>query len=150
MPIDLTFTMDDFSGLQELETSELDSAIEVLKRDVATTFKNLVLGNTPVGIRKKKVGEERLKWTWSAISEISGGGIAFGTDAPYATVLESGEYPGVGPRTVQAEGGIYSRQAPGGVIGPLLEDEDVLNDITEEILESVKEAIANATAGNVY
>jgi len=42
--------------------------------------------------------------------------IYFSNNLPYISALEFGEYPGVGPKTVQGAGGIYSKQAPSGMV----------------------------------
>lgn len=148
--IDLQITQSDFTHLIDALGSSVDEAIETAKMDAAKTLKNLVLGGSPVGIRKKKEGESRLKWSWSEISKVDDGSLTFGTPAPYATVLETGSYPGVGPRTIEVGEGIFSRQAPGGMIAPILDTESVIDDIIEQIGETLKKGVEDATAGNVY
>lgn len=45
-----------------------------------------------------------------------GGIISLINNLPYSEVLEVGGYPGVGPKTVAGPGGIYSKQAPQGMV----------------------------------
>lgn len=42
--------------------------------------------------------------------------IYISNNLPYASVIEFGDYPGVGPKTTQRLSGIYSTQAPTGVM----------------------------------
>lgn len=135
-PSDLKKVRDTFAGIEQ--------AIQVAEWDIGKTLRNLVFGNTPVGIRKKKDGIPRIKDTWSDVFSVSEDSVAFGTGAGYATVLESGGYPGVGPRTVTHEGHIYSRQAPGGMVRPVLEDEKDLEDIVDDVIDRIREAVAHA------
>lgn len=115
---------------------------EAATEDVAKAFHRLALGRTPQS--ESSSGHSGRLWrSWSDVEQVQGG-FAFGTPVAYSTMLEEGLYAGVGPRTVAAGGGIYSRQAPGGILGPLLEDgratEDVLNLIVEKILERLESA----------
>ena len=105
--------------------------------DSLTTIRNLVIGRTPVGIRKK---DEHLKQSWSKVQETSEG-FAFSTDKDYATILEEGLYNKVGPRTIQTEGGIFSRQAPGGIIGPIVEDEKLIEGAVSQIVDVLADYI---------
>jgi hypothetical protein len=57
----------------------------------------------------------------------------------YGRHLEEGLYPSVGPRTVGLAGGIYSKQAPGGIIGPLVEEAAWPDAITMIVLEALNE-----------
>lgn len=133
-PDDLKKVRDTFVGLEQ--------AINSAQWDIGKTLRNLVFGRTPVGVRKK-VGPH-LKDTWSDVFSVSEDSVAFGTGAGYATVLESGSYPGVGPRTVAHEGQIYSRQAPGGMVRPVLDDKQNLEDIVDDVIERIREAVTHA------
>lgn len=116
----------------------LPEAIEVSIRDIATTLRNLVIGQTPVGIRPNS---PRMKQSWSDV-ERTATGFAFSNPKDYASVLEEGRYPGVGPRTVATEGGIFSRQAPGGIIGPLLEDQARIESIIVGIAQALEQQMS--------
>ena len=126
-------SLDDIRRALE-KTPEL---IDLVIDDAATTLRNLVIGRTPVG----KTGE--LKKSWSAVERTSTG-FTFGTDKEYADVLEEGGYRGVGPRTIAYAGGIFSRQAPGGIIAPLLEDEQVMDKILKRIASELVRSISRA------
>lgn len=115
----------------------LPEAVRVAAEDIATTLRNLVIGRTPVGIRPNA---ERMKFSWSDV-ERTEGGFTFGNPKDYAPVLEEGRYPGVGPRTVAASGGIFSRQAPGGIIGPLLEDQARIDQIILGVAQELERQI---------
>lgn len=131
---DLAQIADAFAGI--------DPAITEAERDVAKTIRNLVLERTPVGIRKKTEGAVRMKQSWSEPIKQSGGGIAFGSDLPYAARLETGTYPGVGGRTVAEGSGIYSRQAPGGMVQPVLDDSEITNTIVNDVIERIRQGVS--------
>lgn len=137
-PSDLKKVRDTFAGIEQ--------AIQVAEWDIGDTLRNLVFGETPVGIRKKKDGILHIKDTWSEVFSVSEDSVAFGTGAGYATVLESGGYPGggKGPRTTLHEGNVYSNQAIGGMVRPVLEDEKDLEDIVDGVIDRIREAVAHA------
>jgi hypothetical protein len=105
--------------------------------DAAKSIRNLVIGRTPVDS-----GE--LKGSWSPVQRTSTG-FTFGTDKDYADILEEGRYTSVGPRTVAVSGGIFSRQAPGGMIAPVLADEAIMSRVTRRVAEELVRGIARAT-----
>jgi hypothetical protein len=133
---DLNIQIESLAGIRRAleKTPEL---IELLIEDTATTLRNLVIGGTPVG----DTGD--LKKSWSAV-ERTATGFTFGTDKDYATVLEEGGYTGVGPRTIALADGIFSRQAPGGIIAPLLQDEQVMDKILKRIASELVRSISRA------
>ena len=100
-------------------------AVRALTEDVANAVRKIAIGNTPV-----KTGETKRRW-----SEVSftGGGFSFGLGVDHAVVLEQGLYRNVGPRTVETEAGIFSRQAPSGMISPILADEQLLINIINRV-----------------
>lgn len=79
------------------------------------------------------------KSSWSNVQKRSSG-YSFSNKAPYAGHLEYGLYPGVGPRTVRYKGGIYSKQAPGGVARVFLDDEKHMDWLTDKIFEKLRES----------
>lgn len=116
-----------------------DEAME----QIATSIRSLVRGRTPVGI----VDDEdhtpgTMKGSWTIVSHTATG-FTFGSGVPYARVLEEGGYKGVGPRTVAfaggggASAGIYSRQAPGGMITPIVDDENYITKVTELVIREM-------------
>jgi len=102
--------------------------------DVLTTIKNLVQEETPVG----ETGD--LKSGWSSISQVAGG-YSFENRTPYAYVIEEGKFRGVGPRTVRTGDGIFSRQAPKGMTGPVLSDDAAINRSILFVLERITRAL---------
>ncbi len=77
---------------------------------------------------KAKTWEEHIQTSWQTEIEKIGWRASVFTDSPYGPTLEEGKYRGVGPRTQAGEGGIFSRQAVGGIIAPLLNDPKELDD----------------------
>lgn len=65
------------------------------------------------------------------------------TDVFYGPTLEEGNYPRVGPRTAAGPGGIFSKQAIGGIIGPMLADPDIIGGFIEMAKKKVPENVAN-------
>jgi len=126
-------------GLEQIRKVLLEApeVAEAAIEDAATTLRNLVIGRTPVltGV---------LKGSWSGVERTSTG-FTFGTDKEYAVDLEEGLYPRVGPRTVELEGKIYSKQAPGGILAPLLEDKELLDNIIRKIAEELARSVTRAT-----
>ncbi len=121
----------DVKGLRELlpKISALPKVIEAATEDAANTIRNLVIGRTPVDTGV-------LKSSWSAVKRTSGG-FSFDNSQDYAVVVEEGRYTGLGPRTVREQGRIYSRQAPGGMIAPIVADDQLLSKLVEQIAEQI-------------
>ncbi len=107
--------------------------------DALNTLRDMVRGRTPIGAPDRRTSGN-LKRSWSTV-EFIGGGLSFagqfGTDVPYAETLELGLYHGVGPRTVAEGGGVYSRQAPGGMIAPIIGDEQRVNAVVDMVLAQI-------------
>jgi len=115
-------------------------AVRLGLEDATVSLRNLVQGATPVGIGPT---EGEMKGSWSTVT-YEAGGFSFGSDKPYAEVLEEGLYPGVGPRTVKTGEGIFSRQAPGGMVAPLIEDDTVVDRLLELIVEQIERGFQSA------
>ena len=101
--------------------------------DALKTVRDLVRGNTPW-----KSGH--LKESWSEVEFLEGGlsfSAEFGNPVDYAETVEHGDYPRVGPRTVAMDGHIFSRQAPGGMIAPIMGDEAKINMIIDLVLAQI-------------
>jgi len=98
-------------------------------------------GRTPVDRTttkgKAKAVSEHMQAQWELSAEMDGLGATFGNPAAYGPTLEEGKYPGIGPRTVAQGGGIYSRQAPGGIVKPLLDDPQVLQDNLDMVVKKL-------------
>jgi hypothetical protein len=93
-------------------------------------------------------GEMAKQWT----SELDGLVLTLTNEAPYADILEAGGYPNIGkpktgilegveteisPRTKAEGGGIYSSQAVGGILEPLVTDQEFIDRITKTINREV-------------
>ncbi len=130
-----------------LDSSQFDDVRERLSgpalddtvRDISLTLRQLVRGRTPVGI----IDGGTMKESWTQVHRMGslGGEYAFWSSVTYSDVLEYGGYPGVGPRTVQAEGGIFSRQAVGGMITPILENPATLTSVKALLVRRMRELI---------
>ena len=97
----------------------------IATKNVASLMRRLAKGRTP-----QDTGHA---WeSWGQIEEHSWG-YSFENPVDYTVVLEEGLYSNVGPRTVSYQGAVYSRQAPGGIITPLVED----NRVQDRILNMV-------------
>jgi len=140
MPLDFSVReemADQMERLREL-VAGIPAAAQSALQDVAETLRRLALGRTPYA-----TGE--LYRSWSSVTREEGG-FSFSTDVPYAEVLERGLYPGVGPRTVEVEGGIFSRQAPGGILTPIVEDDEVIRKVVDLIVEVIEREVSSVTA----
>lgn len=121
--------------------SAFDSMLSVTQ-EVMAHMREVAVGASPRGDRPKS--SPRLKDSWSQ-AETQGNKVLFGNSRPYAFVLEYGHYEGVGPRTVAGtyggesrHSGIFSRQAPQGMLG-IMEANGSLDAAVSTILdESIK------------
>lgn len=121
--------------------SAFDAMLSVTQ-EVMARMREVAVSTSPMGDRPKS--SPRLKDSWSQ-AETQGDRVIFGNSRPYAFVLEYGHYEGVGPRTVagtyggeSAHSGIFSKQAPQGMLG-ILETNGSLDEAANEILdESIK------------
>ena len=103
--------------------------VRLATKEVASLMRRLVRGRTPYDTGHAKT-------SWGQIEEHRWG-YSFENPVPYITVLEEGLYPRPGPRTYSHEGRVYSRQTddpPGGIIAPLIEDEQALNRIMDMVV----------------
>lgn len=114
----------------------IPNGLDVVAEDVANTLRNIVVGKTPVA-------SSALKRSWSPVQRTTGG-FSFSTDLPYAVVIEEGLYKSVGPRTVEYEGGVYSRQAPGGMIGPVIRDDGMIAAIADKVIRELSKGVATS------
>lgn len=63
------------------------------------------------------------------------------TDVEYGETLEEGLYKKVGPRTAASAGGIYSKQAVGGMVKPLIDDEETIEGMLEMAKKKLPEFV---------
>jgi len=120
-----------FDVLSRLETV-LPRAVKLGLFDFMRTMLGEVQRHTPhwKGILQKS-------WT----EESTDTGFVIGTDISYAIVLEEGKYPRPGPRTVASGGKVFSRQAVGGIIKPIYEDQTLIDRCLDFVIEQIKKQI---------
>lgn len=112
----------------------IDSGMEMS----ADTLRKLAVGRTPFATGY-------LKRRWGRV-ERQRGGFSFTNPVYYAQILEEGLYKTVGPRTVATPKGIFSRQAPSGILTPLVSDDTVLRKIAALITQELVKGIEHAGA----
>lgn len=107
---------------------------------------------SPVSDRK---GCGELKGSWQATA-VNAGSIQFGTNVEHAPYVEIGgpfdqdnaaNWPKAGPRTKQVDGRIFSRQAPGGIIKPILNDQGLIDEIFDAIITEITHNLERASRG---
>lgn len=92
---------------------------------VATKIHARIVERTPVGAPGRKGSiPGALKVAWLLGPNPVGYEIT--NDKPYGPVVEFGLYPGVGPRTIETSDGIFSTQAPVGMVRLTLTELDLL------------------------
>lgn len=125
----------EFKGFEKFE-----DALDKLPEALNETVKALAMELRVKAMQKTPVATGHLTRAWSSIDYLDGG-YSFGNTAIYAPVLDKGRYPGVGPRTVQTGEGIFSKQAPQGMIQPLVEDAELAERIKEIFMAKMNEAL---------
>jgi hypothetical protein len=141
-------------ALKNLVTLVPEAAERALN-DYIRTVKARVLDRTPVGQKYKKAEKTKAGkpmkgprgkgrhvasgnlWRSWKVASLGLGAVSVYTDVPYADVLEEGKYPGIGPRTASGPGGIYSKQAVGGILGPLLEDKELMDGMVNRLIKEI-------------
>lgn len=127
----------------------LTRAREVIARGVAVKLRDAIESRTPVGDPKTDKHSGQLKRSWSEVQASADDSFSFGTNVGYAPTVEQGLYKSAGPRTVSVGGGgifsrgIFSRQAPGGMIQPIIDDSDLIDRLVNEIVDRVIAGIRN-------
>lgn len=127
----LTFEIENFQELAEhfeKFPGELMDLIPESLSEVEVFVLGLLMGKTPVDTGKTKAA-------WTSVQTQFG--LSFTNTDAAIEYLEHGLYPGVGPKTVATERGIFSTQAPDGIIHPLLQDQAVLNTLAKIFLTSL-------------
>lgn len=122
-----------------------DNVLEAFLPAVQSALKEATERLRDIIVERTPVDTGHFKRSWSSVSFMSGG-LSFSADVSYAHVLEEGLYPSVGPKTVAFAGGIYSSQAPGGIIGPVVESDLVVSQIAELIAAHILKGIDYASA----
>lgn len=140
-------------------------------QDFVRTFKARTSRATPIGwkyVRKEKSKKGKTKrgtgkWkrsgklrkSWALEEQNAALAITMYTDMEYAHVIEQGLYPnpptGI-PRTNvpwtpwRVQGG-FSKQAPGGIVGPLLDDDRLMTRSINLIVAEIERRLAVAAQG---
>ena len=120
-------------GVKQIRPSRI-GAIRAVIRPIVEKIRQLVIARTPVDKGTAKAG-------WSELYTAPEG-LSFTNPVAYMHVLEEGLYPGVGPKTVAYAGGIYSSQAPGGMITPIMEDKALIDGMADEIADKLIRLLA--------
>jgi len=116
----------------------LPAAFDAGVEDSAGRLHTLAEGATPRSQFTKAHAQDQ----WGQVERHTGG-FSFSNPVDYMGILEEGLYPmEQSPRTL----GGYSRQAPGGILGPLVNDETVLQRIAELVVEQLEREINRAGA----
>jgi hypothetical protein len=113
--------------------------------EVIQEIQTKVIGRTPIGDTRTDPHAGQLITSWGHIQE-SDVSFSFSTDVPYAIILEKGLYTGVGPRTVPFEGGIFSSQAPGGMVTPIVTDPNLIKEVVRMLIERISKTVGGKSA----
>lgn len=131
MQVDVEIVAASFDVLSRLETV-LPQAVKLGLFDFMRTTLGEVQRHTP-----HWTGALQRSWT----EETTERGFLIGTDLPYAIVLEEGRYPRPGPRTIASGGKVFSRQAVGGIIKPIYDDQKLIDKCLDFVIEQIKKQI---------
>jgi hypothetical protein len=118
--------------------ARLPVAINLFLSSAEKTLLLEIMNRTPVSDRRHA---GRLKRSWQS-SQLSQMEREFRSGLGYSGTIEIGGYPGVGPRTVAMQGGIFSQQAPGGILDPMM-----ASTIPDELLQSLADQITRLLQG---
>jgi|GEM_PF-2962047 len=148
--LNLSFVLDYPEELTDLNRLYGDVE-ELAVGEIISIVHDEVLNRTPrddVTKRgKAKSQSEHIQANWSFEMETGNRGATIENPFVYGPVLEEGRYRGVGPRTKAGEGGIYSRQAPKGIIKPLIEDDSIIKDAIDMVVVKLKERLDRIRSG---
>jgi len=119
--------------------SKLNRIMSVVENALGTTVASWALHHLEA---VTPVDTGTLKSMW--IDQKVKGGVSVGNVMPYAPTLEEGLYTKAGAKTIDMGNGIYSTQAKQGMITPMVENPDVLNQISILVIEALDMEFANA------
>lgn len=117
----------EIAGLAKVALNK--TALDLLAAFIATS---------PVG----ETGDFRRGWDFKPETSLKAGVVAQVTifnSVQYAPPIEYGSptggrpWPSAGPKTVEQDGRIYSKMAVGGVITPIFDDEEFVDNLAEEM-----------------
>jgi hypothetical protein len=132
--------------------------LKIIKGRTPKGIRYQKIERTKSGKRKKGIrGKGRYVYSGamgkSWTSELNDMVLSFTNPTQYSEILELGGYAGVGepktgildgkedsvisPRTVEGDGGIYSQQAVGGILEPLIDDTEFTNKIINAIVNEI-------------
>jgi hypothetical protein len=160
----ISYIIQNAIAIQSLNTA-LPGGSWVGVQDVSRLFKNEVQSATPIGwkytkqakTKKGKVKAGTGKWkrsgaaraAWSIQADSGARGISVFNETPYMRPLEEGLYPdppkGPMPKGVpwtpwRVEGG-FSKQAPGGIVGPIFADDAFWDNAMNLIIQRIQERL---------
>lgn len=124
--------------------SQIEGIVRTVIKNVMQVIEYGVIERTPIGDPRTDWHYGQLKASWTPVQETEGG-FSFSTDIPYAYVLEKGRYKNLGPRTVThgvseiygGGSGIFSSQAPGGMIAPIVTNQVLMDTITKNVVTTI-------------
>jgi hypothetical protein len=127
-------------------------ATAVATEDTRRVLLRRIKSNTPIG----ETGD---LWAgWDVVADRYG--FTIENDVPYAQYVEFGgppslgegysNWPNAGPRTVDTGGHIWSRQAVGGMLGPVVSDKEWLTRVVARIADHIQREIESGHFGNHY
>jgi hypothetical protein len=127
----------------------LEQALPEVVMHVAKELRTGLEGKTPVSSKggskdkdSRKQDVYHMKDHWSNATVLTGSVIAAGFENPtrYGPMLEFGLYPPEwihpGGKLVAVAGGVFSTQAPGGILTPLIQDE-TLDELARNSLQTL-------------
>jgi len=121
-------------------------ALEEALDKVANNVRERIIAATPhdTGTLKAGWGEVYKTRTWGQLDSHESGR-TFSNPVPYGEILEEGLYPKVGRKTVQTEGGIFSKKAPGGIMGPIINDDNYTDYLVSLFVQALEEVLEKAS-----
>ena len=142
MDITVKMSVQNPRALANLGAIPAEAVYRALK-DYIRTVHERVRMRTPEGEKGRRKGYilGTMVKSWEVFGEGTGS-VGVQSAVPYAGVLEWGRYKGLGPRTAASEGGIYSQQAVGGILRPLLAEAGFLDEVVETIRKEIVRSLA--------
>lgn len=119
--------------VEKLLSGLTTNIVEEGLKSISERIRNTIQGKSPVGIGETSGNFKR---AWSGLQKVSGG-YAWSNPMSYGGTLEEGLYTGVGRRTAIKGTGIYSKQAIGGILQPLVDDDSFVNSIVQAIVDKL-------------
>ena len=148
MPVDFSLGTGDWEAVVMAKLRAMPVAVGLGLENASKMIKVQVEGSTPVSDRKT---HGTLQSGWGDIVYGTLFSFSFSNTVPYASILEEGRYPNAGPRTSsgsRADGmaGIFSNQAPGGMITPWAYDRDKIEKIVDFVIEALERHVGATSA----